>query len=164
MRSRFHTALLKSHRRICVKKKEKKMCEWGGFSWLGRRPPRGLVVRCVFVQDKTSPRAHILMFHCFIYYVNSSTEYFSNWPGHERLPTPHPSPPHVSLLAQRRRLGQLAGGEFTFFFGRRQIIFISNLSRDTGHMQRRGRGGWGGRGGRGSSTKCLVGNDWLPNI
>lgn len=68
----------------------------GGFSCLGCQLPHGLVVRSVFVQDKTSLQAHILMFHCFIYYVNSSTEYFSNWLG--QVTPRHPSTPYPMCL------------------------------------------------------------------
>lgn len=84
------------------------------------------------------------MFHCFIYYVNSSTEYFSNWLGHETPPLP-PSL-HVSLLHK--------GTDWTarwweLPFGWHEIIFISNLFHDNGHTQRESP----------LSQKCLVGND-----
>lgn len=95
------------------------------FIFEKRWPPRGLIVGCVFVRDKTSLRAHISMFHRFIYYVNSSTEYFSNWLGHEPL-LPIPIPVlllHVSLFAQRQRFGQLVWGGITFWLPLNNFYF-----------------------------------------
>lgn len=66
--------------------------------------PCGRIVRCMFVQGKTSFQANISIFHCFIYYVNSSTEYFYNWLGHKDPPPPPLTPSlHVSPLHKGSR-------------------------------------------------------------
>lgn len=63
------------------------------------------------------------MFHHFIYYVNSSTEYFSNWLGHD----PPPFPVlllHVSLFAQRRQFGQLVWGGNYLLAATKLFLFL----------------------------------------
>lgn len=70
--------------------------------------PCGHIVRCMFMQSKTQFQANISIFHSLIHYANSSTEYFSNWLGHE---TPL-LPLSMCLFCTKAAVGQLTGGNY----------------------------------------------------
>lgn len=86
----------------------------------------------MFVHSKTLSQANISNFHWVIYYVNSSTEYFSNWFGQEDPPThtplfpQHNLPRSMCLCYTKAAVGRLACGNY-LLAGLKLFLFLIYL-------------------------------------